>query len=159
MVITEGRRVIRDEVELGEAVIVVATSPTLQGLEVADFLCDRDKRVTILTEWLYPGGHVDEPTMHAMYTRITGKDITIIPLVKVKEIDGNDVITANVLTGAERRIENSDALVFAPSEVADDGLYRAFKGKVGELYLIGHSLAPRTLYESILDGARVGRQI
>ncbi len=157
--VTEVRQVLQEEVEVGEKVVVVATDPHLQALEVADFLTDRGKRVEILTGWVYAGGQSTEETLHTVYWRLLSKGVIFTPLTKVREIVGNTVVTFNVLTNAESRIEGIDTVVFAPSEKANDTLYHSLKGKIKELYIAGHCLAPRQLHGSIHDGARIGRKL
>jgi len=88
---------------------------------------------------------------------LLNKGGAITPLTRVKEIEEHAVVTLNVLTGVERRIEGIDSVVFAAIGKADDALYRALKGEVKEIYAVGQCLSPRLLPDSIWDGTRVGR--
>ena len=105
------------------------------------------------------GAAIDSSTIEFIYARLISKGIVFTILTKVKEIRGNTVVTVNKLTGAERRIEEVDAVVFGNLGKANDALYRSLKKQMKEIYLIGHALVPRRLVDSIMDGARVGRQI
>jgi len=69
------------------------------------------------------------------------------------------VVASNMLTRQERTIEEVDTVVLALGSAANDSLYKALKGKVRELYLVGQALAPRKMLDSTLDGLRVGRLV
>jgi hypothetical protein len=47
----------------------------------------------------------------------------------------------------------------AASGKADDALYYSLKDDVKELHIAGQCLAPRTLRDSIWEGAKVGRAL
>jgi len=151
------RDVLQEKVEVGRNVVVVALEQHEQALGVAIFLADKGKKVELLTHCIYAGSELDTNTLPFMYAQLLGKGGVITPLTRVKAIEENAVVTAHTLTGVERRIEGVDTVVLAAIGKADDALYRALKGKVKELYAVGHCLAPRLLDDSIWDGARVGR--
>jgi len=151
------RDVLQEKVEVGRNVVVVAMEQHEQALGVAIFLADKGKKVELLTHCIYAGSELDTNTLPFMYAQLLGKGGVITPLTRVKVIEENAALTAHTLTGVERRIEGVDTVVLAAIGKADDALYRALKGKVKELYAVGHCLAPRLLDDSIWDGARVGR--
>jgi 2,4-dienoyl-CoA reductase-like NADH-dependent reductase (Old Yellow Enzyme family)/thioredoxin reductase len=151
------RDVIRGEVAVGENVVVIAAEHHEQALGVSNFLADKGKKVELITHCLYAGIELDMGTKAFMYGQLLNKGGAITPITRVKEIEEHAVVTFNVLTGVERRIEGVDTVVFAAIGKADDALYRALKGKVNEIYAVGQCLSPRLLQYSIWDGARVGR--
>jgi len=53
-------------------------------------------------------------------------------------------------------IEGVDTVVLAVGRVANDGLWKALRGQVKELYGAGQCVAPRKMLESTLDGLRAG---
>jgi len=83
--------------------------------------------------------------------------VVISPSTRVRAIEGRTVIAVNAHTGAERRIDDVDQVVVSLGSQPDDRLYRALKGVVPELYLIGAAFAPRRLVEATQHGASVGR--
>lgn len=153
------KEVIQGKVDVGQNVLVVDGQIHLYGLNVADFLADKDKTVELLSESIYAGGQVDVYTIEAVYTTLIGKGVTITPLIGVKEIRGNTVIAYNVLTGAESEIDGIDTLVFVNNGKVNDALYRSLKGKVKELHQAGQCVSPRKLLDSVYDGALVGRKL
>ena len=69
------------------------------------------------------------------------------------------MVTGHILSGAERRIEGVDTVVYVHIGTPDNALYKALKGEIKELYDIGHCHSPRKLHDSIWDAARVGRRL
>jgi 2,4-dienoyl-CoA reductase-like NADH-dependent reductase (Old Yellow Enzyme family) len=157
--VVEMRQVLQEEVEVGQNVIIVDYQNHIYGLDMADFLADRGKKVELLTESVYAGGMVDYHTIWSAYTNVLSKGVVITPLTGLKEIQGKTIVVYNVLTNAERLIEGIDTVVFCTDGRADDALYRSLKGKVKELYEVGQCVSPRRLLDSIHDGARIGRKL
>lgn len=157
--IFEMRQVLQEEVEVGQNVIVADYQHHIYGMDVADFLAERGKKVELLTDSAFAGGELDYYTLQDIYTRLLTKGVVITPFAKLKEIRGNTVVAYHVLSDAERVIEGVDAVVFATDGKADDSLYRALKGKVKELYEVGQCVSPRKLLDSVEDGAIVGRKL
>jgi len=159
--VVEMRQVLQDEVEVGQNVVVVDCQSHIYGLDTADFLADRGKKVELLTEDAYAGADTkaDVHTEWAIYARVLSKGVIITPLTRVKEIKDNTVVTSNVITGMERQIEGISTAVFVTDGRANDSLYRSLKGKVKELYQVGQCVSPRKMLDSVYDGAVVGRKL
>jgi hypothetical protein len=77
----------------------------------------------------------------------------------IKSFDGSTLVLRGVFGGGIEAREGIDTLVVSRGSKANDGLYRALKGHVKELYVVGQALAPRKMLESTLDGLRVARTI
>jgi 2,4-dienoyl-CoA reductase-like NADH-dependent reductase (Old Yellow Enzyme family)/thioredoxin reductase len=157
--VVEMKQVLQEEVGVGEDVVVVALQQHMHGLQMADFLTDQGKRVEILTTAAFAGDRLDGLTLEDIYRRLCSKEVTFTPLTGVKRIEGSKLVTYNVLTHMEKEIEGVDTVVFCTHGKPNDGLYRALKGKVKELYQIGQCVSPRELLDSVHDGAFVGRQL
>ena len=157
--VLEMRQVLQEEVAVGQNVVVVDCQSHIYGLDTADFLAERGKKVELLTEIIYAGEMLDHYTIETIYARVLSKGVIMTPLTKCKEIKGNTVTAGNVLTGVEREIEGVDTVVFCTDGMANDGLYRSLKGKVKELYQVGQCVSPRKLLDSVYDGALVGRKL
>lgn len=153
------REVLQGNVELGEKVLVVAADNHIHGLSVADYLSDREKEVSVITDGFYAGQDMPLGTLQAIYTKLLAKGVDITPLTSIKEIRPEGVVVCNVFTEGERIIEDVDSVVLSMGGVANNHLLKSLDGKVGELYGVGQSLSPRYLLEAILDGARLGRKI
>ena len=159
--VVDARSVLAGEVEVwkGQRVLVLAGEHHIQSLSTADYLADQGCKVEVLTEALYAGIQVDEDTFEVLYSRVLTKGVAITPLTRAKAVKGSTVATEHVITGDEGSVEGVELVVAAYPGRAADSLYRALKGRVGEMHLIGDALAPRGLMDAILDGARLGRHL
>jgi dimethylglycine catabolism A len=157
-VVTE-RDVLLERAAVGEEVVVVDDVHTQQALSVAEFLLDRGRRVTVVSPLFYPGQDTGITSLVPLYARLFTKGVTLTPHTALRAIEGSTVVVANVYSGAERRMHGIDTVVLAMGSRATDALYRALKGRVGELHLVGDCLAPRGVHQAILEGTRAARGI
>jgi len=157
--VVEPRSVLEGNAEVGQNVVVVAGEHNMQALTTADSLAERGKQVQVLTEAFYAGSQAPLGTCQSVYTRLLRAGVTITVVTGVKEIQGNMVITHNVFTGAEGRIEGVDTVVAAMGGKANDSLFRSLKGKVKELYAVGDCAQPRLVPQATLDGLRIGTRL
>ncbi len=153
------RDVLQETVEVGKNVVIVDYQYHMQALSVADFLADRGVKVELLTPAIFAGSHLEEGTLEIIYYRLLSKGVVITVLTDVKAIKRNTVTAFNVLTNTHRQIDGVDTVIVATNGKADNALYHSLKGEVKELHIAGQCLAPRTLRDSIWDGARVGRTL
>ena len=155
--VVEMRQVLRDEVEVGENIIIADYENHLYGLDTAEVLAHRGKKkVELINESIFVGGMVDYHTINIMYTNVLSKGVTITPLTAIKEIQGTTVVVYNLLTNAEREIEGIDTLVVCTDGIGDDSLYPTLRGKVKEVYKVGQCISPRKMLDSKDDVYRVG---
>jgi hypothetical protein len=75
------------------------------------------------------------------------------------EIKGLEVHGFNVYSNEWQTFSGYDSIVLAMGNRVEDGLYRALKGRVKELYQIGDCVAPRKIDMAIHEGDKVGRMI
>ena len=159
--LVDARAVLSEEREWQpeQRVVVLAGEHQIQALSAADFLAEKGCRVYVLTEALYAGAMLDAGTLELIYRRLLTKGVTITPLTAIKLMDGRTVVTENVFSKDEGRIESVDMIVTAYQGEADDSLRRDMKGRIDDIHLIGDALAPRRMMDAILDGARAGRLV
>jgi hypothetical protein len=65
----------------------------------------------------------------------------------------------NEYSDREWAMADIDTVILSYGGRAVDGLYRALKGKVSELALVGDAMAPRLLHDAMLEGTRAARRI
>jgi 2,4-dienoyl-CoA reductase-like NADH-dependent reductase (Old Yellow Enzyme family)/thioredoxin reductase len=145
------KKVLAEEVEVGPNVLVVDYQHHLYGLDVADFLAERGKKVELITDSAFAGTEVDIYTIQTAYFNALNRGVVITPLTGLKEINGRTATVYHVINSAERQIEDIDTVVICTDERANDALYYALKGRVKELHLVGQAFSPRKLLDSIAD--------
>jgi thioredoxin reductase len=150
-------QVLKDEVEVGNNVVIVGDDDHIQSLSAADFLAEQGKKVEVLCWGYYHGPKVEPATRQAIYQRLLQKGVVLTPNTSVKAISGNTMVTMNVFTNQERRIEGVDTVVIACGGKENNALYYALKDKVKELYVVGDANGIRKIHDATMDGATVGR--
>jgi mycofactocin system FadH/OYE family oxidoreductase 2 len=158
--VVQARDVLAGKAQAGKKVVLWALDRGMEALTTADFLSDRGCEVEVLVPWGAIAGLQVEPlTLAFVLSRLYTKGVTLTNSMQIKAVRENTVVATNILTRQERTIEEVDTVVLALGSAANDSLYKALKGKVRELYVIGQALAPRKMLESTLDGLRVGRMV
>jgi NADPH-dependent 2,4-dienoyl-CoA reductase/sulfur reductase-like enzyme len=156
--VVQARDVLAGEAEAGKRVVLLALDRGMEALTTADFLSDRGCEVEVLVPWGAIAGFQVEPlTLGFVLSRLYTKGVVLTNSMQIKAVQENTVIATNILSRQERTIEEVDTVVVALGGVANDGLYKALKGKLRELHVVGQALAPRKMLDSTLDGLRVGR--
>ena len=86
-------------------------------------------------------------------------DTNLLGIERRSEIGTLSVHLENEYSGRPELIEHIDTVVLAWGGRAVDGLYRAQKGKVTHLELVGAAMAPRQMHDALLEGTRAARRI
>lgn len=158
--VVQARDVLSGKAQAGKKVVLFALDRGMESLTTADFLSDRGCEVEVLVPWGAIAGFQVEPlTLAFVLSRLYIKGVALTNSMQIKAVRENTVVATNILTRQERTIEEVDSVVLALGGVANDSLYKALKGKVPELYLVGQALAPRKMLDSTLDGLRIGRMV
>jgi len=127
------------------------------GAEIADFLAERGKEVTLVE--MREGialdlvGHLQ----HFLRIRLEQKNVQLLTLTKVVRLDGSKIWVED--ERGTRALEGFDAVVTAVGAKSNDEWARSLKKKVAEVYIIGDASYPREVMEALLEAAETGRDI
>jgi mycofactocin system FadH/OYE family oxidoreductase 2 len=153
-------QVLLGEADLGNRVLFIDYDGHHQATATAEFLADQGKEVHMLTSSLFIGNDLGPvQDLYLTRQRLLQKGVTFTPDFAVMEIKGMEVNGFNVYSNEWRTFSGYDSIVLAMGNRVEDGLYRALKGRVKELYRIGDCVAPRKIDMAILEGDKVGRMI
>jgi len=153
------RDVLSGTAEVGKKAIVYSLDRSTEGFTTADFLLESGHEVELLIPHPMAPLAAEQITFVFIMTRIARKGGKITMGLEIKSFDGSELVLGGVFgSGIEAR-EGIDTLVVSRGSKANDSLYKALKGRVKELYVVGQALAPRKMLESTLDGLRVARTI
>jgi mycofactocin system FadH/OYE family oxidoreductase 2 len=153
-------QVLLSEADLGNRVLFIDYDGHHQATATAEFLADQGKEIHMLTSSLFIGqdlGPVQD--LYLTRQRLLQKGVTFTPDFAVMEIKGLEVHGFNVYSNEWKTFSGYDSIVLAMGNRVEDGLYRALKGRVKELYRIGDCVAPRKIDMAIHEGDKVGRMI
>lgn len=157
-------QVLQRQAELGQKVCLVDTDGHHRATATAELMATQGKSVHILCASLFVGAELG-PTQDLYLTRqrLLTKGCTFTPDTVVIEISGEPgakmLKAINVYSNAVSELGPYDSVVLAINQEVEDGLYKALKNKVKELYRIGDCVSPRKVDMAIWEGHKVGREI
>ena len=145
--------VLAGRVKVGNTVAIIGAE--LVGCEVADFLADAGKKVTLMRRGgelaLKVSPSIREPLLYRLSSK---EEVTILTGVRYREIIGDGVVITDK-EGRERTIE-ADTVVLAAGAKPNNALLPILKERVSEVYPVGDCVEPRNILESMREGYRVG---
>jgi NADPH-dependent 2,4-dienoyl-CoA reductase/sulfur reductase-like enzyme len=147
--------VLAGQAQVGDRVVVLGGE--LVGCEVADYLTDKDKQVTITRRGPEMALKVSQRDRDSLLERLTRQGVRMLPMVQYEEITAKGLVITDK-EGQKRTLE-ADTIVLAAGAAPRADLAEKMKGKVPEVHPVGDCVEPRRILEAIEDGARVGRQI
>ncbi len=145
--------VLSGRVKAGDRVAIVGGG--LVGLDTADFLGEKGKKVTVL-EMLPEVGRGIPARIKPYFMRWLDEErVTLLTSVKIEEIKDRRIEFTDV--EGKRQTLEVDTVVFAAGSTPNNELFNALQGKVPEIHLAGDCAEPRNIMSAIHDGNRVGR--
>jgi 2,4-dienoyl-CoA reductase (NADPH2) len=141
----------------GKKVIVIGKG--LPGIELADFLAQKRKKLTIVdTRELLPFDKPPMPVLRQyMEDRLLGTGATMATASSYEWVTDKGMTIIN--TQQQIQSLEGDTVVFATDYEPNTELSQALNGLPVEVHLIGDCSEPIGIMEAIHDGSRVGREI
>jgi len=142
-------------IALGEKVLVVGGGGI--GAEVADYLSENGKKVTLIE--MREGialdlvGHLQ----HFLNTRLKAKGVQILTSTKVIRFEKESLWVED--SEGKKKLEGFDSIVVALGSAPDNELAESIRDRVSELYVIGDASKPREVMEALLEGEEVALKI
>lgn len=139
-----------------QTVVVVDEGGGRAALSAADALVAAN-RVTVVTAEFAVGELVTATIRTPLYRRLLGQGAVFRPSELIARIEGQDVITRNIHSGAETRLENVDLIVDWQGAEAQQDLLATAAGR--KVHAIGDCVAPRQVHIAIAEGAMAARAL
>jgi 2,4-dienoyl-CoA reductase-like NADH-dependent reductase (Old Yellow Enzyme family)/thioredoxin reductase len=128
----------------------------LVGLETADFLAARGKKVTVVEMLDDVGGDMDILAKMMLRKRLDHNQVQLLPQTKVQKLT-KDTVTA-VRAGEETTLP-IEMVIIAVGMRSNRGLSEALAQSGLETYTIGDAVRPRKALEAIWEGFEVGNRL
>ncbi len=140
---------------LGKKVAVLGTGTI--GLELAAFLVERGRKVTLLEDSEQMAPEMALPFKWMIMEKLEKHGTTVMTGVKYQEITAHGI---NIITldGTKQSVE-ADTVVVATGTEPDTGISAAFQGKAPEIYLVGDCNKLSFIKDSISDGHKIASTI
>ncbi len=128
------------------------------GLSAIDTILD-DNTVTIVSTDFAVGELVNPNIRTPLYKRFVSGGVTLRPSEALVRLEGKTVVTRNIYSGIEDRIENVDILVNWRGNTARNELQAALEASGIPHHIIGDCVAPRHVHTAIAEGALAARKL
>jgi 2,4-dienoyl-CoA reductase (NADPH2) len=152
--------ILSGEIKPGKRVLVVDRLGFHEATSVAEYLAEQGCEVEVLTPTLYVGQDLGVTLdLENWYRQARRLGIKCTPNHSVLGIDNGTVTALHNYSGQMVSFGPADTVVLAVHRRADDGLYRALKGRVPALYRIGDCVTPRRAHAAIIEGEQIGRTL
>jgi len=140
--------------EVGPGVVIIGGG--LIGLETADFLIQRGKRVTVLEMLPTLGADMGMSSRMGVLGRLEKAGVRMETGAAVEEITGRGVRVTH--RGGPEFFEAGSVVIAAGMKCVDH-LARELKGRVPSLYQVGACVEPRRVRQAIWEGFEAGLKV
>jgi beta-lactam-binding protein with PASTA domain len=90
---------------------------------------------------------------------LTRKGVKLSIMAAVKAVRNGTIIAHSPPAGPEWSLEGVQTLVISAGSLPNDGLWKAIRKEVKEIYSVGECYSPRRLQRSSIDGLMVGLKV
>ncbi len=155
----EGKNVVQtNDIILGKAKVgntVVVVGGRYLGMEIADHLASRSKKVTLVTRGNLGRG-IQRSIFLTLRNRLIEKGVPLFTNSPAVQITPNGVY---VVFENDLVFLKADTIVLAVGVRSENKLIETLKGIVPEVHAIGDCVKPRDAMDAIREGAEIARQI
>ncbi len=134
--------------ETGENVVVAGGGAV--GCEVANFLAQRNKRVTIVEMLDAVGQDMDSWVWVCLSAELAERNVKIVKSTKIEEITGEGVVLAG--RNWNKTFLKADSVVLALGLKPSNRLAEEIRGRVKSVRVIGDAQQPRRIQDAVYEG-------
>ena len=149
------QQILSGEVEVPDRAVVVGGG--MVGLETAEFLLERGKKVTIVEMLPELAANMRATPKKKLLDRLSKKSIDIFTEAKCERVTSEGLTIAD--RSGKTRMIKANAIVFSTGAVSNNGLWNALEGRISGLHSAGDSMEPRGIMEAIGDAMRIATGI
>jgi 2,4-dienoyl-CoA reductase-like NADH-dependent reductase (Old Yellow Enzyme family)/thioredoxin reductase len=147
--------VLSNDAAVGQNVLVIGGGGN--GTEIADYLSEKGKNVTIVEMLETLASDLVVHLQHFLIQRLRQKGVTFLTSTRVLELGKGFAIVEDA--SGRRKLEGFDTIVLAIGQAPNNTVYQALKGKIAELYVIGDASQPREIIDAVYEGEEVAVRI
>lgn len=156
--VVQGWDVLMGKVETGAKVAIVSQEDYFQTPNVAEFLAERGKQVTVFHKSTRLGNDIDKYSIGSVMKRLEQHGIKIVPGRRLAEVLPGALKFASAWGPKTYVEEGFDTVVLVYGSVPNSELYDQIKadGAIAEYYIVGSAWLPRRIAEATQHGASIG---
>ncbi len=137
--------------------VIIDEGGNRNGLAAAEVLSDRGIQVTIVSGDTQVAESIDGTVRTQLYRFLLQRGVVFYPMQAVVALEPGTVVTRNIYSGLEARIEKVDLIVDWRGNRVRDDLVAAARSTGLEVHVIGDCLAPRSVHMANAEGAATAR--
>ena len=140
---------------LGKKVLIIGGD--IQGCQLAEFLVERGRKVTVVEEDKELAKSMTMMTSHRVLPWLQEKGVTFLSDVKYEKITdkGLTIITRE----GKKEVIEADSIVLALPLRRNADFLTGLEGRVPEIYQVGDCRQSGLIIDAIADGSRIAREI
>ena len=146
--------VLLQKVKVGKSVVIIGGGQV--GLEVAEHLAERGKRITVIEILDELARGIPSIVKLPLLCRLEELGVTIWTKADINEIQDKKVIVQ--YKGSKRNVE-ADTVIIAAGSKPNNELFEKMKSDISEVFMVGDSLKPRRILEAITEGFETAAKI
>ena len=139
----------------GKRVVIIGGD--IQGLQLAEFLVKRGKKVTVVEASDKLGANMIAIAANQLISWLTEAGTTLLSGVKYEEITDKGLSVTS--KEGKKQIIEADSILLALPLSPNTELLQSIEGKIPEIYQVGDCREPRRILHAIHDGSHVGRLV
>lgn len=143
--VLEIRDVLRGRAVPGQRVLIVAEDDHLAPLSLADFLSEKQHKVTVVYPTPGPAQLLGRYIVGGILARLYSRNVTFRFMEQVTAIGPDHVQVTNIYSRRSEELTGVDSVVLACGGDADDALYHEVRARHPEVHVLGDAFAPRRL--------------
>ncbi len=137
---------------------VVVMGGNMAGCQLADFLTERGRRVTLLELTARFASDMLVLPRYVLLDRLTRKEVVMWKgLKEYKEITERGLVV--ITKDLKEQVIDADTIIPNLASLPHTELFKAMEGKVPEIYSAGDCQGSSLILEAVRDGFRIGRSI
>jgi 2,4-dienoyl-CoA reductase-like NADH-dependent reductase (Old Yellow Enzyme family)/ribulose 1,5-bisphosphate synthetase/thiazole synthase len=149
------RKLSRRWMPVGKRVVIIGGG--LVGIELADFLSERGRTVTVLERGQKLGVEMALPRRWRNLYELRERNVTMLTGVRVEEITDSAVVY--MMADDTRHSAPTDSVIIASGAIANHELGEALAGVVSKVHVLGDCGGIGYIEGALMDAARVARMI
>ncbi len=146
--------VLSGKTEVGDSVVIIGGGQV--GIEVAEYLGEKKKRITVIEILDELGRGMPEVARLPLLNRLEELEVALWTKAEVKEIQHNEVTVQ--WKGSIERV-GANTVIIAVGSDSNTKFFDQVKNRIAETYLIGDCVKPRRILEAIREGFEIGAKI
>jgi 2,4-dienoyl-CoA reductase-like NADH-dependent reductase (Old Yellow Enzyme family)/thioredoxin reductase len=157
--IVQASEVLEKRIQTGREVVIIGGGGV--GLETADFLATKGKKVKVIEQLPEAGRDLENSTKKVLMGRLTRNGVEILTGAIIEKVDVGKISVH--WNGGKREIVFDEPIINAtgaePNREPYDSLEKSEEMKNLDVYIIGDCVSPRQLKDAIYEGYTISQKI